>query len=307
MVIYNCPLVLTLMTTKFNFKQIYREHYTHVINNIKKNAFLKINYSLSEPEDVFKKHENENQVGREAFSLLSLIISMQLSNRGSAHLPALRKCSSAILMKKNNQNLSGVELLFFEMYLLQVDIYLNKEDLSERLDFFLEAFKKLENVYNQPLLANKLIVFYEECKDKIDLSSTARKIANLKSVMIYLISSDLSQRYPFFYFAGMLVWSRGTACEGKVVSYIKTRKKKEMKQTSSSGLAYVLECEARAGMKFDQETYDYIETHKLTPELSYITGRVIPYGLYLNTPYDNTVCLDTNTHLMLAFLYHEYN
>lgn len=279
------------------------EHFRLICAQVNAEKGFSVFISLSEIPEIISRAEVVD-IPRAAFNLFALA---SYVSRYPDTTESGRVLVENVFTFINNQKQehAGSSRVFIDLYLLQTALLLGYDNsiTNQLARDFISSITKLPNIYNNPLLANKVIIFYESHKDVLDLSALERVVGNLKSVLLYLISSNVSEGEPFFYFADMLFWTKGLACEEKVLRYVLDRiKRSDLSLVSSSGLAYVVECFARARKILPKGIISAISGCKLLKEQGYITMRSIPFGLYLNTKLENTVCLDTNAHLLLASL-----
>lgn len=279
-----------------------REHFELLLQSIDSTGQIRVFWSLSEISEIITNTEVLD-IPRSAFNLMALSTYVACGE-SSFRKDVMTKLDSAYsFIQKNKHTVDGSFRVFTELYLTQATVLLKKDRTltqAQLEDFFVALFS-IENIYSNSLLANKLIVFYEYYKTTLNLSRLERLIGNLKSAMLYLISSDRSEKYAFFHFADMVVWSKGMACHEKICKFITAKvDTSNLEHVSSSGLAYVAECFLSAGKDIPQEVIFGIDACCLTKEKNYLTTRSVPYGLYLTTRYENTVCLDTNAHVLLG-------
>ncbi|MBP9866971.1 MAG: hypothetical protein KBC41_02735 [Candidatus Pacebacteria bacterium] len=275
-----------------------------IFDNITESGVIKVHQSLSDIENIYKKIEEKNDIPRIAFNIMAVSMFYENNQINNLNQKKINKVINFIYLNKEKGDKDS--LFFINLYLLRSLIYLkkSKEEINRQLNFFLVTIKDIKNKYNKPLLANKLISFYEEYRYIYDLSSLDTLILNLKSVMLYLISSDLAKESEFFYFADMLCWSRGQIYESKVLFFLENNlEKKGIYNVSSSAIAYILECKLRAGYTFDKKMYTKIQKSLVSDKKFYETFKKVKQGLYLNRPGESYICLDTNAHLLIGFLY----
>jgi hypothetical protein len=280
-----------------------------ILQSIKENGEIKVHRSLSDVESIYKEVEEREDIPRTAFNIM--VIALFVRDKKNTDSDIREKINKVIDFVSLNKEKGGeIDSFFTNLYLLRTLIYLKKDrqEIMNQLNYFLKIVLSIKNKYNQPLLANKLISFYEEYKNDYDLSSLERPIANLKSVMLYLVSSDLSKNYPFFHFADMLVWSKKESFHDKVIVFLESRLASlDVYTVSSSALAYMLECMLRSGHSFDKKIYEKIKRSELSLEKYNEVIKEITPGLYLNTPNESVICLDTNAHLLFGFLNSNYD
>lgn len=279
-----------------------------ILQNIKESGEIKVHHSLSDVDSIYKKIEAKQDIPRTTFNIMVVAL---YSRDNKINDSARKKIEHVInFIRINREQVDERDSFFTNLYLTRTLIYLkkDKQEIVDQLDFFLKIVALIKNKYNQPLLANKLISFYMEYKDVYDLSSLEKPVTNLKSVMLYLISSDLSRNLPLFHFADMLVWSKNDCFHNKIVSFFDDRANElDIYIVSSSALSYVLECLLRAGHPFDKVLYKKIKRSELSLEKYSDVIKEVTSGLYLNIPNESVICLDTNAHLLFGFLNSKYD